>query len=744
MAKTIENISENKNVLNPMEQWKADQKEFEIFGNGQIFDLIDKYKEYPDITQEQIKIVNSSLSAEGLAVLNPVSDFLKTEYATSNNITSEINPTEIENVTELHLLIVKDKLGKAENGLSDCISRETDLSNEVHIHEREDYLSGLDSDAEHYSELYDKAKKDIDQDANYFINEIEKNEAIYNELKTTYDSQKNGIQSNQHLTEEMEDFRKELDNTGFTLNNTETEQDNTYKLINENGNQEITSTHSDYTFSIHKSKDSNQQNFKIQSKNNKYPQNVADYPNFKKHFLDSVSINANTTKVSIIDRIKSFFSRLSTPSIYTPELMRENPYKIQELTKPSKELQIAAVETDPSVIRFIQNPSKEVQLLAVETNPSALLFITNPSEKAIETAIKVRPSLLQQIQDPSEAIQLSAVKSDAYSIQYIKNPSDVVKHSAIQQNPNVIWNIENPAIEMQLEAIQHSTDSQFIEKVEINMVKQNPLSIAVCSNPSEPVQLAAVNIEPFVIGKISNPTESAQLAAIKKDIFALKYIKEPAESVSVFAVQSNPESFRMINSHTPNTCKATIESLYNIRINENVKPEIVQQTLSFFSQLDNTNRAYENGKIRIPSEIKIEREQIIDNFYKEIKSQYSISEVAVKDKDILTNKDQTLYSSGARTLIGDVSSTKDGNTTQTNNFRIMDKSTGTILPLDIKGIDICNQPRGSVEKLLSGGQTELISNKGVPNLFSINKGPTGYALKVGQQIFKQAESASEI
>lgn len=44
---------------------------------------------------------------------------------------------------------------------------------------------------------------------------------------------------------------------------------------------------------------------------------------------------------------------------YTVELMQKKPYKIQDLINPSKELQIAAIQTDPSVIQFITNPSEK-------------------------------------------------------------------------------------------------------------------------------------------------------------------------------------------------------------------------------------------------------------------------------------------------------------------------------------------------------------------------------------------------
>ena len=37
----------------------------------------------------------------------------------------------------------------------------------------------------------------------------------------------------------------------------------------------------------------------------------------------------------------------------------ENPYKIQDLINPSKDLQIAAIQADPSVIQSYQMPRKK-------------------------------------------------------------------------------------------------------------------------------------------------------------------------------------------------------------------------------------------------------------------------------------------------------------------------------------------------------------------------------------------------
>ena len=101
-----------------------------------------------------------------------------------------------------------------------------------------------------------------------------------------------------------------------------------------------------------------------------------------------------------------------------------------------------------------------------------------------------------------------------------------------------------------------------------------------------------------------------------------------------------------------------------------------------------------------------------------------------------------LQSSGSKSLIGDMSHTSGQE--QISNYRILDKSTGRIEPLNVGNIDLENQSPETLKKLLSGQQAEMTTKPGITQMMGLSKSPAGWTLQVGKQIFNMADSSAEI
>jgi len=420
-------------------------------------------------------------------------------------------------------------------------------------------------------------------------------------------------------------------------------------------------------------------------------------------------LNSSPTRLQVLS---NFFSKIFTfGNRYTPEVMMNNPYKIKEITNPSKKLQTAAIITDPSVIRFIKNPTSEIQLLAIQTNPSVIQYIQNPSERLQLAAVQLSPTSIQYIKNPTENVQLVAVQNYPQVIEHISNPTETVRLAAVQYNPETILSIKNPKLEMQLEAIRNSNNPELVDALQMQIVKSNALSIALFTNPSEQVQLLAVESDPFVISKINNPSEQVQLAAINKDYFSLSYISNPTEIVQVTAVQMRPENLCLIENPTSNTCKSAVEKMFNIEIKVDVSSDFVEKSKLLFSQID----AKEKNINRLPtSVISKEKKKLLDDFKEEVIAKYATKELPPVSINKVTN------------------------------LRIFDSTTGKSEPLNTNGVDLLSQSPDTLKKLLSGGKVEILDSKGTSNLYSLTKGPTGLALTIGKQIYSSMESGAEM
>ena len=171
-----------------------------------------------------------------------------------------------------------------------------------------------------------------------------------------------------------------------------------------------------------------------------------------------------------------------------------NDYDIDNQEKDINELseqeQIELIKKDPWVIEDISNPSEVVQLATIEREPYCIISIFDPPEKVQLAAIEKNPSLIDSIVYPTEKVQLTVVEKDPSLIEYIKNPSEQVQLAAVMGCGSTIEYIKNPS-----------------EQVQLAAVNRNASNIRYIKNPSEQVQLAAVEKKPYSIKYIGNPTE---------------------------------------------------------------------------------------------------------------------------------------------------------------------------------------------------------------------------------------------
>jgi len=120
-------------------------------------------------------------------------------------------------------------------------------------------------------------------------------------------------------------------------------------------------------------------------------------------------------------------------------------FKYIEHPHPSKEMKLAAVQQNGSLIKYIKNPTERVQMIAVIKNPYCIRFIKKPSEIVQLASVRNIPESIRYIKKPSESVQLDAVREDPESIQYIKKPTERVQLVAVQEDPESIQYIKKPS-----------------------------------------------------------------------------------------------------------------------------------------------------------------------------------------------------------------------------------------------------------------------------------------------------------
>ena len=111
-----------------------------------------------------------------------------------------------------------------------------------------------------------------------------------------------------------------------------------------------------------------------------------------------------------------------------------------------------------------------------------------------------------------------------------------------------------------------------------------------------------------------------------------------------------------------------------------------------------------------------------------------------------TIKDIEIQSCGAKRMTVDLTISQKDNKpiTETHNYRILDKSTGRVEPLNVGNINLKKQSPETLKKLLSGQQTEITSKSGTTQMMGLSKSPAGWTLQAGKQFFNMVDSSVEI
>ena len=457
---------------------------------------------------------------------------------------------------------------------------------------------------------------------------------------------------------------------------------------------------------------------------------------------------------TITERIKQFLNDILENRQL--EKVQKDASAIQGMRNPSETIQMAAVKNDGLAIQYISNPYEVVKMAAVQQNPEAILFIEKPSEQVQLAAVSQDGNYIQTIDKPSERVAMAAVKNDGLAIEHIYKPSEAVKMAAVQQNPEAILFIEKPSEQVQLAAVsQNGNYIQAIdypsERVAMVVVNQGGSYIAAIDKPSETIQMAAVKNDGLAIQYISKPSEAVKMAAVQSNGYAIEFISNPTEKMKIEAVKNNAYSIIEMEEPTPSVCKIALEKMYGRPINvAMVEPtELAKKTQILLNNLVGLKFEYRTvyqtyGKAAEEDPLQMSIQEKKDKFRTEMEEKYpgmfqNKTQSTQKDHNTTNLKEQELYSSETKILIGDISSKKE-----ITNLRIKDKITGKTEPLNSNGIRLLDQPSECIEKILSGKKVEFTTNSGKGYLTGLCKTPLGWGLTIGKQIQSSTDSSATL
>ena len=279
-------------------------------------------------------------------------------------------------------------------------------------------------------------------------------------------------------------------------------------------------------------------------------------------------------------------------------------------------------------------------------------------------------------------------------------------------------------------------------------VNQGGSYIAAIDKPSETIQMAAVKNDGLAIQYISNPSEAVKMAAVQRNGYAIEFISNPTEEMKIEAVKNNAYSIIEMEEPTPAVCKIALEKTYGRPINvAMVEPtELAKKTQILLDNLIGLQFEYRTvyqtyGKAAEEDPIQMSIQEEKDKFRTEMEEKYpsmfqNKTQSTQKDHNTTNLKEQELYSSETKILIGDISSKKE-----ITNLRIKDKITGKTEPLNSNGIRLLDQPSECIEKILSGKKVEFTTNSGKGYLTGLCKTPLGWGLTIGKQIQSSTDSS---
>jgi hypothetical protein len=105
--------------------------------------------------------------------------------------------------------------------------------------------------------------------------------------------------------------------------------------------------------------------------------------------------------------------------------------------------------------KLLDNPSLEVQLEAINRDPTFLQVIPNPSYQTQLTAVRKNGLMIQGIPNPCLELQMEAVKQNSRAIQYINNPVLEVQLETVRHDGIAIMLIKDPCLEVAITAVNN-------------------------------------------------------------------------------------------------------------------------------------------------------------------------------------------------------------------------------------------------------------------------------------------------
>ncbi len=293
--------------------------------------------------------------------------------------------------------------------------------------------------------------------------------------------------------------------------------------------------------------------------------------------------------------------------------------------------------------------------------------------------------------------------------------------------------------------------NDILENRQLEKVQKDASAIQGMRNPSETIQMAAVKNDGLAIQYISKPSEAVKMAAVQSNGYAIEFISNPTEEMKIEAVKNNAYSIIEMEEPTPSVCKIALEKMYGRPINvAMVEPtELAKKTQILLNNLVGLKFEYRTvyqtyGKAAEEDPLQMSIQEKKDKFRTEMEEKYpsmfqNKTQSTQKDHNTTNLKEQELYSSETKILIGDISSKKE-----ITNLRIKDKITGKTEPLNSNGIRLLDQPSECIEKILSGKKVEFTTNSGKGYLTGLCKTPLGWGLTIGKQIQSSTDSSATL
>lgn len=123
--------------------------------------------------------------------------------------------------------------------------------------------------------------------------------------------------------------------------------------------------------------------------------------------------------------------------------IEQDPYFIEHIKNPTKEMKLLAVSISGFSIQYIKEQDTDIQIEALNNHHLSFQYIKNPTLNCCKLAISLDPDNIQWIKNPSEELQLLAISKNFYSIEYIKKPTIKVVSLIIKNDPDFYFIYKN-------------------------------------------------------------------------------------------------------------------------------------------------------------------------------------------------------------------------------------------------------------------------------------------------------------